>query len=427
MPSGCSRGKPSRLDSSDRNHRNHGPESGVKVGIELLNQVTVMNSLAEFPGIAIRLFLLFVVLLGLETLVAASPSHAAEYELPASETAVRERLRDRKGEVRAWTIYHIGKEKRGAFLPDLIGFLDLDRFSRFEAQLALDALFKLEVFVPDDVLLKLVNDFPDKVAILLAFQPERHGKAILEMFERHAGIETLEHHLRAALAANLALKAGTPGFAKALIERRLKGGESLVAADLVIRRRFEEEKRIPTGGLGCGCWPVCVPLRQEETFPPVYRTVFSDWPLTKSFVEGPGHVVVNNLECPTESTPSFAVRGFSSGGDDPPVFRSVASGGMVSCETFFDRYASGLVGETVSIRKKETFIWTGRRAFARQVEKARTDGEANFRRIVNRLVERGFLTQIEADNFKPLFVVRISNPDGLRLPQLPGTVSIIPK
>jgi hypothetical protein len=111
-----------------------------------------------------------------------------------------------------------------------------------------------------------------------------------------------------------------------------------------------------------------------------------------------------------------------------PYFHPFESTRKISTrETFFDNFISSMVGETVSLRKKETVIWKGHRAFARQVEKARTEGEANFRRIVNRLVELGCLAQTDADNFKPVFVVRILNPDDLRLPQLPGTVPAVGK
>lgn len=370
---------------------------------------------------------LFLLLIGFPATGFGREGNPREVPLPEDDVQVAALLAERPFEERVWVVYRIGAQKRRGLIPQLIDRLDLDRFPKYEAELALDALFKLEAFVPDDVLLKLLNDFPDKAAILLAFKPERHEKAILEMFERHAGAENKDDYLRLALAANLALKANTPGFAKALVARRLKLGKNLVVTDLMVRKKAEEEPRTPGGVLGCGCWPVCVPLRQEEIFPPVCQTVFSDWPLSKPFVDGPAHVVVTNLECPTEKAPSFTVGNFSRKEDASPVFRSVVSVGIVSSETFFDRYVSVLVGETVSLRKKETVIWKGRRAFARQVEKARTEGDANFRRIVNRLVERRFLTQSDADNFKPGFVVRILNPDDLRLPQLPGTVPAVGK
>lgn len=342
--------------------------------------------------------------------------------LPADDARVIALLAERPFEERVWTIHRIGKEKRARLIPNLIERLDLDRYPKYEAELALDALFKLEAFVPDEVLLKLLNDFPDKAAIMLAFQPERHETGILTVFGRYAGSERETHRLRAVLAANLALKAGTPGFAKALVERRLRLGGNQVAVDLVIRRRAENESRMSPGGLVCGCGRGCGALQPEAKFPTIFWTELSDWPLAKPFVEGPGHVVVINLDCPINYEPSSAVSGFSKEFDDPPVFKKVAAGEVNRQESFFDCYLFELVAEKAGFRRKETVVWKGRRAFSRQVERARAGGEANFRRIVNRLVERGSLARAEADTFKPEFVVRIMNPDGLRIPQLPQTV-----
>lgn len=367
------------------------------------------------------------VLVWVLTLAFSGPAFGAndnprELPLPSEDARVAALLAERPFEERVWTIYRIGREKRAGLIPNLIERLDLDRYPKYEAELALDALFKLEAFVPDEVLLKLLNDFPTKAAIMLAFQPERHGKAILTVLERHADDVLPKHYLRAVLAANLALKASTPGFAKALFERRLKASENRMAVDLEIRRKKNEDPKPSPGGPGCGCGRGCSALDQEAKFPPVYWTELSNWPFSKPFVEGPGHVVVDILECSVRSVPSPLVNGFSREADGQPVFKPEAGGQTNHLEWFVDAYLAALVGEKTGFKEKKTAVWKGRRALARQVQMARADGEANFRRIVNRLVEKGLLARSDADTFKPEFVVRILNPDGLPIPQLPQTV-----
>lgn len=348
-----------------------------------------------------------------------SPRHLA---LPADDAQVAALLSERPFEERVWTIYRIGREKRHGLIPNLIERLDLDRYPKYEAELALDALFRLEAFVPDEILLKLLNDFPTKAAIMLAFKPQRHEKSILEMIGRNAAAMAPKQYLRAVLAANLALKAGTPGFANLLLERRLKASENRMAVDLEIRRKRNENPKPAPGGLGCSCGRGCSALDQEAKFPPVYWTELTDWPLATPFVAGPGHVAVNSLECSLRSAPSSSVNGFSKAPVDQPVFKSVSDEPTNRGEWLFEAFLSALVGENTAFRQKKTVVWKGRRAFIRQVEQARAGGEAHFRWIVNRLMERGLLARDDADSFKPEFVVRILNPDGLPIPQLLQTV-----
>lgn len=367
--------------------------------------------------------LVWVLTLGFSGPAFGANDNPRDLPLPSEDAQVAALLAERPFEERVWTLYRIGKEKRAGLISNLIERLDLDRYPKYEAELALDALFKLEAFVPDEVLLKLLNDFPTKAAIMLAFKPERHATGILTVFERLAGSEGAGHFPLAAFTANLGLKAETPGFAHSVLSRRLELAENKCVTDLVVRRRIPPSEG-EWGAIGSYGGPACRIPGADDPFPPLrFVRLIAEEAGGQSFVEGPTGVSIAIMECPPWTLPpASAPSGFSSTGTEKVVFRKNAVKILAVFERFFDGYLSALAKERSCFRYTETVVWKGRRVFARQVEQARTDGEANFRRIVNRLVEKGLLTRTDADNFKPEFVVRILNPDDLRIPQLPQTV-----
>jgi hypothetical protein len=159
---------------------------------------------------------------------------------------------------RAWGAYLVGLHGLNEQARSLVSILEDESLEGGEGafilrQVALDSLIRLDAEVPSETLLPLQRYAPDEVLILLAREPEKNSRALLDLFTDDAA------DARWLAAGNLLAKTRARGFAA-----RLLAGLRIEASVRVYDREGKHDYYGGgNGGHGCGMGG-----RIDETLPP---------------------------------------------------------------------------------------------------------------------------------------------------------------